>query len=309
MLAFAVLAVTTAVGIGIAAAQQSGRTPEAAPLSVERPTTSFRESPVADVPLDRATSCADPTDPSSADRVCHVVVPEGLGPGERAPAVVLLHGLNTSPGELIQHGHWLDTARENRFVLVVPHGKFMSWNAGPCCGRASVDAVDDVGFLRGVVQRVRALDTVDPDRVVVVGESNGGMMAYAFACANADLIAGIASLEGTPLASCAPSRSLPLIHIHSRTDETVPYDGGVSPNPYLRQFVFAPVKTAVAQYAIGMGCAQTSTITSNGPIVMEDRVCPLGPVRLVSIGRQLHGWPPPEQFDATREIVRHLGIG
>lgn len=62
--------------------------------------------------------------------------------------------------------------------MVAPVGLGNSFNAGPCCGRALRDGVDDVGFMcavkRHLKERVlRLLPASDID-AFAVGWSNGG---------------------------------------------------------------------------------------------------------------------------------------
>ena len=61
-------------------------------------------------------------------------------------------------------------------------------------------------------------------RVSVVGFSNGGMMAYRFACARPDLVDTVGVLSGTlEVPRCAgPIRAL---HLHGDRDTAVPFDG------------------------------------------------------------------------------------
>ncbi len=44
----------------------------------------------------------------------------------------------------------------------------------------------------------------------------------------ADRVAAIVSAEGTPVSNCKPARPIPVLHIHGRADQTVPYNGGQS---------------------------------------------------------------------------------
>jgi len=55
-------------------------------------------------------------------------------------------------------------------------------------------------------------------------------MSYRLACESADLIAGIASLNGATFlepSRCAPSESVNILHIHTVNDNVVPYGGGI----------------------------------------------------------------------------------
>lgn len=175
-----------------------------------------------------------------ADRPIHVRVPDGMDPSEPAPLVVLLHGFGVS-GEVqdayLQLG---DAAAQRGMLFVAPDGtenrggqRF--WNATPaCCGLGS--DVDDIGYLTDVIAKVRQDHAVDPDRIYLVGHSNGGFMSFAMACARADTIAAIASIEAATFddpAACDPSEPVAVLQVHGTADTTIAYGGGtIAGEPY-----------------------------------------------------------------------------
>jgi polyhydroxybutyrate depolymerase len=128
------------------------------------------------------------------------------------------------------------------FVAVVPDGtpdadgrRF--WNATPaCCNFWNVD-VDDVAYIRGLIDEAKSMLAIDADRVYLVGHSNGGFMSFRMACDAADAITGIATLAGSTFADperCKPSRPVSVLAIHGTKDTDVKYEGGVfggSPYP------------------------------------------------------------------------------
>lgn len=79
-------------------------------------------------------------------------------------------------------------AREG-FLAVHPGGtpgrlfarRFLTWNAGPCCGPAQREASDDVGFVLAVLRELAGLYAVDATRVYATELSNGAMMALRLA--------------------------------------------------------------------------------------------------------------------------------
>ena len=85
----------------------------------------------------------------------------------------------------------------SRTVSRLRSGKFATWNAGICCGRARDENVDDVGFVREIVKQLKTQLNVDPNRIFANGMSNGGMMSYRLACEMADTFRAIAAVAGT----------------------------------------------------------------------------------------------------------------
>jgi polyhydroxybutyrate depolymerase len=244
------------------------------------------------------------------DRSCRIAVPRDLKAGETAPVVILLHGLGTSSEQEASHGLWRQAAVRDRFTLVLPEGLGSSWNAGGCCGPAKDMSNDDIGYLTAVLDQVSQLPTTDTQRIYVVGESNGGMMAYAFGCARADRIAAIVSIEGTPVTTCRPSRPIPVLHVAGQSDQTVPYNGGQSIVSALLGVTFPPVPGAVGGVAQAMGCGAPSPDAVDGKVTTRDWTnCGGGTeVRLVSIAGLGHRWPHGAPYDATTEIELFLGL-
>ena len=78
------------------------------------------------------------------------------------------------------------TAKGQRegFIVVYPQGTgrreslLLTWNAGHCCGYAMEQRVDDVGFIRVLLDTLLAQLPDRSARIYVTGMSNGGMMAH-----------------------------------------------------------------------------------------------------------------------------------
>jgi len=127
---------------------------------------------------------------------------------------------------------WTAKAEAESFLVVHPNGLFNSWNAGVCCGTALTTGVDDVGFLRAMVDAIVAEGAVNAARVFVTGLSNGGAMSHRLACEAADKIAAAAPMAfpvpyGNFAAQCQPARPIPVLAFMGLTDVVIPYSGGV----------------------------------------------------------------------------------
>ena len=137
------------------------------------------------------------------------------------PVMVVLHALLTGPADAADSTGFNALADRDGRLVAYPYGMKRSFNAGLCCGEAVVQEVDDIAFLTDVVDDLRRRGA---GRVSVVGFSNGGMMAYRFACARPDLVDTVGVLSGTlEVPRCAgPIRAL---HLHGDHDTAVPFDG------------------------------------------------------------------------------------
>ncbi len=179
-------------------------------------------------------------------------IPRNYDAQKAWPFVLVLHGAFGTASTIEGQSGFSELADREGFVVAYPNGigwfgHVQHWNAGHCCGWAEMDRVDDVGFLRYVMQDVSSRFRIDPQRQYVVGYSNGGMLAYRFAAENSACIAGvgvvcgsIGSSKGPGSAACqteAPRTPLPLIAIHGRDDQTVPVAGGPGLHSGRRHYV------------------------------------------------------------------------
>jgi polyhydroxybutyrate depolymerase len=172
--------------------------------------------------------------PDGRIRSYRLYVPASLADGAAAPLLVALHGGGGS-AEQFERSSGLDgLAESNRFLVAYPDGiglesgaRLRTWNAGTCCGAAVEQKVDDVGFVRRLIDTVRAARPVIPGHVYAIGHSNGGMLGYRIACELADQVAAVGIQSGTlAVASCQPAAPVSLLHLHGTADENVPIEGG-----------------------------------------------------------------------------------
>lgn len=182
----------------------------------------------------------------------------------RPPAVVLnFHGGGANAREQQRYARMDALADREGFLVVYPDGtgpvreRFLTWNAGACCGAAAGAQVDDVAFVRGLLDDLARRIDYDRARVYATGLSNGAMMSYRLAAELSDRIAAIAPVAGSmALARFAPARAVPVLHIHSLDDERALYGGGLgAPYPVTGSRVLhPPVEERLAQWARHNGC-------------------------------------------------------
>src|SRR6202021_3599767 len=89
--------------------------------------------------------------------------------------------------------------------------------------------VDDIGFLRALLEKIERDYAVDPQRVYFTGISNGGMMSYRVACEVAEQGAAIAPVEGALNVECHPTAPVSVLIFHGTADRLVPFEGGSNP--------------------------------------------------------------------------------
>jgi polyhydroxybutyrate depolymerase len=166
-------------------------------------------------------------------RTYFVHTPPGYDGTEKLPLVIVLHGGGGNAENAEKMSGMSDKADAANFLVLYPDGTggvgehFHTWNSGNCCAYAMKNNVDDVAFLRALIEKLEYEYAVDQKRVFVTGMSNGGMMAYRVGCTMADKVAAIAPVAGAIDASCNPSAPVSVIAFHGTEDENVPYNGGV----------------------------------------------------------------------------------
>ncbi|WP_434628555.1 alpha/beta hydrolase family esterase [Chromobacterium sp. CV08] len=158
----------------------------------------------------------------------------------RRPLIILLHGHGGSARQLLGLGagaaplsQWLAIADREGLLLAAPDGARggdgkQGWH--DCrADAASSPQTDDTGFIAAIIAREIADDRADPERVYVMGMSNGGMMAFRLAAEMGERLAGFATV-GASMARhngcAAATHPLPALIIAGTADPVVPYGGG-----------------------------------------------------------------------------------
>jgi poly(3-hydroxybutyrate) depolymerase len=151
--------------------------------------------------------------PAPSSRPYGLHVPAHADPARPAPLVVFLHGYGSTGAAHVRMLGLEDFADAHGFVLAYPDGTVDArgkrfWNATD----ARSD-VDDVGYVRWLLDDVASRARIDPRRVYVFGHSNGAFFAHRLACDLAPRIAAAVALAGDVWkdpARCTPSEPVGL---------------------------------------------------------------------------------------------------
>jgi polyhydroxybutyrate depolymerase len=154
------------------------------------------------------------------------------------PVVLNFHGSGSSASGQKAYSLMDETADREGFLAVYPNGtgtfsnRLLTWNAGTCCGYAMDKKIDDVGFVRALIDDLDKHADIDRARIYATGLSNGAMMAYWTAMKAPGLLAAIAPVAGAQVElPFRPGAPIPILHIHSVDDTRALYKGGLGP-PY-----------------------------------------------------------------------------
>lgn len=161
------------------------------------------------------------------DRRYIAYVPAVYSNVSATPVIVNMHGYTSNDWQQVLFSNMNPTADAQGFIAVYPNGHDSSWNAGTCCGTAAALDLDDVGFLKAVVEDLSTRLCVDARRVYATGMSNGGYMSHRLGCEAGDVFAAVAPVAGAMgITGCSPSRPMPVIAFHGTEDGLVPYESG-----------------------------------------------------------------------------------
>ena len=233
------------------------------------------------------------------DRSYLIYIPAKARAAASVPVVLVFHSSGSTPEAIAKTTGFNDKADTEGFVVVYPRGtptkqvadKFW-WNGGLCCGAAQKNQVDDVAFVRALLDDLATVVPVDGRRIFATGLYTGALMSYRLGCEMADRIAAVGAVAGTQnVETCRPAQPISIVDIHGTADAVVPYGGGVGNS--VKNFSFASVKDTIDFWVTADQCPGTVTREESGPVVHETySPCSDGTaVELYTIQDGGHTWP------------------
>lgn len=165
-----------------------------------------------------------------------VHVPPGYDGLTPVPVLFDIHGSGSDGAQQLFFSGSPEIADKNGFIVVAPSGYLGSWNGDIAFGEAYARMLNDVGFMRSLVEYVSELANIDHARVYATGLSNGAAMSNTLGCQAADVFAGIAPVADPldiGLPTCKPQQPIAVLGFHGYADDAVPYEGGRGNGPEL----------------------------------------------------------------------------
>ena len=171
------------------------------------------------------------------ERNYHIYIPkEPAG----KPLVLLLHGNRGNFNEVIGNSRvkspqkiWLNIAKKNNFIVVVPNGSLGSkkkrgWNDCRSDAQGNPQS-NDVLFISKLLDKVKTDYGHNENKVFVAGVSNGGQMAMRLAMEIPNKITAFAAIVASmPVNSKCNESRIPVsaLYMNGTTDPILPYSGG-----------------------------------------------------------------------------------
>lgn len=164
-----------------------------------------------------------------------VHVPSGYKEGTKVPMVFMLHGTSGDGPKFYAISGWKEVGEANTLITVYPSSwrycitdedgektTTTKWNSQPsafkfCPGE---DPKDDIKFLRGIMDHLSGLLSIDEKRIYLVGFSNGGQMAAKCAIELSDKLAAVVESAGTFAFDTVftPKRKIPTLFQRGNAD-------------------------------------------------------------------------------------------
>ena len=247
--------------------------------------------------------------------------------------VVGLHGYTGNAKSFIRKGdaNFNNFLEINNFIGAYPEGKsfkangrtFSSWNdltgsigEGPKGDICDIDrdyypyppdcknphrcswasCGDDIGFIEKVIDHHK--NKYDIQRVIVIGMSNGGMIAQAIGCNLTDKVDAIINIEGMQALgmSCIPKKPITMVIYGAKNDTTVPPEDILASDGYF----YEPMQNTVNDWKNAFNCSNSKTKEILSPVNISEAHfydCDDG-VTVTSIldHNNDHDWPKPYKW-------------
>ena len=264
-------------------------------------------------------------------RTFYTYVPSNID--KEMTLVVGLHGYTGNANTFIRKGDadFNNFLEINNFIGAYPEGKsfyangrkFSSWNdlagsigQGPKGDICDIDrdyypyppdcvnphrcswasCGDDIGFVEKVIDYHK--NQYDIKSVIVIGMSNGGMLAQAIGCNLTDKVDAIINIEGMQALgmSCIPKKPLTMVIYGAKNDTTVPPEDILASDGYF----YEPMKNTVNDWKNAFNCSNSTKKQILNPAeITEEHFydCNDG-VTITSIldHNNDHDWPKPYKW-------------
>jgi polyhydroxybutyrate depolymerase len=240
------------------------------------------------------------------ERTALVHIPNRYRSNAKLPLLLLLHGGGGSAASALDEYGWAAKSERAEFLVIAPDGlgvrpdapaRFTTnpavWNSGQYESRTHVD---DVGFVRQLLDLLKTRVPHDESRVFITGHSNGGGMAFRLAAEMPERFAAIAMVAGRLAVTPAKlKKPMPTLYIVGTEDPLMPLAGGKVNSPWAGSWSNRPVAEQLATWAEALGCDKVPKALQGGEPLTRTLEYPsqsAGPT-LVALYLEGHGhhWP------------------
>ncbi len=159
------------------------------------------------------------------------------------PLLFMLHGEGGTADHAVKGYGWVEKATKESFIVVFPEAtpldpdKRPNFVANPTAWNdleGGTRTVDDIAFLRAVIDDVSRKFPIDPKRIYFTGFSRGATMSFTIGVVLSEIVAAIAAVTGyLRVDNPKPARPMSLLLITGSADPVNPLNGGMGKkNPW-----------------------------------------------------------------------------
>jgi len=159
----------------------------------------------------------------SDTREYRLVVPKSVDLAKPAPLVIAFHGMLIDSKDLMpKYTKLNDTAEKHKFIIAYGEAIKKSWGLAP-------DKIKkDLAYFDALLAKLTTEYKIDPDRIYVLGMSNGGYFAHLVGKERSKTVAAVASHSGPlgaqTLLGINADRKFPVLIIHGDKDNLMPVE-------------------------------------------------------------------------------------
>ncbi len=165
-------------------------------------------------------------------RTFYVYAPKTLQRNKKHPLVFVFHGGGGTAPRMGRFTKFDALARKEKFFVVYPQGIGKNWNDGRETNKTKAhrENVDDISFVRSMIDSLTKEYRIDEKRIFSTGPSNGGIFSHYIGANISDKFAAIAPVIGgiaDPFYKrFNPKNPVSVFIIQGTADKLVPYNGG-----------------------------------------------------------------------------------
>lgn len=195
-------------------------------------------------------------------------IPSSFKASRPTPVVLVFHGGGSDPGAVRYESGMDRTADREGFIVVYPGGtnkrllikdRMLMWNDGRPFKDGSYSKVDDINFVKAVLDDLSRMVSIDVKRVYACGYSNGAQFSYRLAKRLSSRIAAIAAVAGHRPVNDSfdpkPVRPISVMQFSGKQDRIGPYYGGEPAFDADLKTKLLPVETTIQSWVSFNGCS------------------------------------------------------
>lgn len=159
-----------------------------------------------------------------------IKVPPSYDPKTPVPLLLVFHGRGGNGQRIADVTQFDRLPRPEGTIVVYPDGYANSWADGRGDSKAEQAGIDDVAFVKALIDHLAKSFNIDERAIFAAGFSNGAIFSQRLACELSERVTAIAAVVGpiTPSVAsrCHPKKRISVLGIYGTKDPLNPWEGG-----------------------------------------------------------------------------------